>query len=99
MPYVRILTFAFIVVFVGLAIIFNPAQPYLQEQTLWYACILALLVFFMKATRDFFMQFVAVLFAAYYLQRLIVIYFLPKEFAYQRKIFPGRKRSRPASFS
>lgn len=88
MPYVRILTFSFIVVFIGLAIFFNPAQPYLQEQALGCAALLALLVFFMAATRDFFMQFVAVLFAAYYLQRLIVIYFFPKEFAYHRKIFP-----------
>ena len=87
MPYIRSLFAALLILSIGLAL-FADDHPYFGPTTFWYLAGLIAVLFCMAATQEFFLQFVALLFAAYFVQRVIVLYFLPGEFTYSRTMLP-----------
>lgn len=85
MPYTRTLFVALLVACFAIAAFMTPDQ-YFEGGAFWYAVLLTALLLCLAATRDFFLEFFTVLFAAYYVQRIIVLAFDPKQFGYYDSI-------------
>jgi hypothetical protein len=86
MPYSRSLFAVLLIVVIGLALFAGPRDPYFAPTTFWYLAGFVALLFCMAATGDFFLQFVALLFTAYFVQRVVVLYFFPEQFLYSRSM-------------
>ena len=87
MPYIRAFFIGLIVLCVGIAVFVAPS-PLFTRASFSLVLILIVLLLVMAATRDFYLQFVSLLFAAFYVQRVIVLYFDDGLFEYARAFFP-----------
>lgn len=83
MPFTRFTTSCFLVVIFLIAIVGPEDHPWFTNETLWFAVLFAFFVWLMSLKRDFFLDVVAILFAAFFLQRIVVIYFRPDQMYYQ----------------
>jgi hypothetical protein len=83
MPFTRFTTSCFLVVIFLIAIVGPEDHPWFTNETLWFAVLFAFFVWLMSLKRDFFLDVVAILFAAFFLQRIVVIYFRPDQMSYQ----------------
>ncbi len=83
MPFTRVITSNFLLVILLISLVGPGNHPWFTDKTLLFASLLAICVWFMSLKRAFFLDVVAILFAAFILQRLVVIYFRPDEMSYQ----------------
>jgi hypothetical protein len=87
MPYTRSFLAAVFFACIAIALFVPPSIPF-ADGAFWYAALLAVLLFLMAATREFFLQFVSLLLAGYYVHRVIVLYFDSGQFTYWRSMSP-----------
>lgn len=86
MPFTRFTTSCFLIVIFLMAIVGPEDHPWFTNTTLWFAVLFAFFVWLMSLKRDFFLDVVAILFAAFFLQRIVVIYFRPDQMSYQNHL-------------
>lgn len=83
MPFTRFITSCFLIVIFLIGIVGSGDHPWFTNTTLWLAALFAFCVWLMSLKKDFFLDVVAILFAAFFLQRIVVIYFRPDQMSYQ----------------
>jgi len=83
LPFTRFISALFLAVLLPLAIAGPGNHPWFTHEALWLAALLSLILFFMSLIRDFYLDVVVVLFCAYFVQRIVVVYFQPDALDYQ----------------
>lgn len=83
MPFIRFITFSFLFVILLIAIVGPGDHPWFTNEVLWLAVLFAFCVWLMALKKDFFLNIMAFFFSAFFLQRIVVIYFRPDQMSYQ----------------
>jgi len=66
-------------------------HPWFAQETLWLVVLLALVLCCLALFRDFFLDTVVILFSAFFLQRILVIYIWPDQLDYQHYLYIARE--------
>jgi hypothetical protein len=83
MPFLRLITFSFVLVIFSLALFGTQNHPWFTDSVLRSAALFAFCVWLMSLKKDFFLNVMALFFSAFFLQRIVVIYFRPDQMSYQ----------------
>jgi hypothetical protein len=83
MPYIRSITLFFALLILILTVLLPLGHPFYTVESMLLAVIFALTVWLMSLARSFMMDLLAVLFTAFFSQRIVTIYFSPGSLDYQ----------------
>ena len=83
MPYTRSITLFFALLILILTVLLPSAHPFYTVESMLLAVFFALTVWMMSLARSFIMDLLALLFSAFFSQRIVTIYFFPASLDYQ----------------
>jgi hypothetical protein len=69
-----------------IAIFDDGTHCFFSREAMWIAMGLGVVIFIISLISDLFLSLYAILFCAFFLQRIVVIYFFPEELDYQRHL-------------